>query len=69
MILQQPLPQDGAVSIRTQADEEPELKQLWIERWKERWKVRWKERWKEKIQQRRKGMLYKVELDFEDEEL
>ena len=35
-IMQQPLPQEGTVSTSTQADEESELKQLWIERWKER---------------------------------
>ena len=34
-LMQQPLPQGGTASTRSQADEEPGLKQLWIERWRE----------------------------------
>jgi hypothetical protein len=90
-LMQQPLPQGGTASTRSQADEEPELKKLWIERWKEggakmQPKVKGrgrklvglleksKQRKKsdltsEEIQQRRRKMLHKVELDFVNEEL
>lgn len=89
-VLPQPVRQEGSANIRTQADEESELKQLWLEKRKERGEksqpeakgrgrkrgVLDKSKLRRKsqlltpgeIQQRRRGMLPKVEFNFVDEE-